>query len=47
MGRIGQDKTPGTHFDQSFLVIAPAAEERTRWDYVRGLLYQQWNMGFP
>ena len=41
-----EDQLPGTHFDLS-LGHSPGSWSKNRRDHARGLLSQQWNMGFP
>ena len=41
-----EDQVPGTHFDLS-LGHGPGSWSKSRRDHARGLLSQQWNMGFP
>ena len=41
-----EDQLPGTHFGLS-LGHGPGSWSKSHRDHARGLLSQQWNMGFP
>ena len=41
-----ENQSPGTHFGQ-FLGHGPGSWSKGHRDHARGLLSQQWNMGFP